>query len=1157
MAEPVPQSLGRRGAPSPERYPKDLLATVQADPIHLRYLFRYFQLAADDGDSHAQFTLGLCYEDGVAVKQDDHLAIEYFKRAAQARHPGAQFYLGLHYSQGVGLSRNDETAMFYFKQAADQGHAKAQFHLGLLYENGLGVMKDGKTAFAYYQVAAQKGFIPALNNLGSCYANGVGIVKDEKIAMICHQLARADPHDRSQTNGEVPPNVVDAAYLPPENYPKNTQSLQILQRLARRSSSLPQDSCGTSGAVYLAKTLPDAHQITLRVIYSYNPEKDIETLHTEEIKIHSFLCSLKGSRRFILQFYTSWVERVHPSRFPDWDADMSLTNNRSLFMAMEFVPWNLEQFRNLFRLTEADVLLIAFQIAMGISFLQKHHIVHRDIKPENILIDELGRPLIFDFGSALRFVPEDNLNSPYPVDGIPKGGTFLYLPPEIRTQRPGENVLINYATCDSYALGITIYVLFRLEPPYDFVRPPLIPNCTCMLQTVVSAMVSADLLSRLRIQGIIEALRMAVSVMWQNISDKLKQNPILSEIRMVSEALEAQYEPHDISRVHELMRKSKEGDIRAQVKLGIRFLDGEGVRKNEIMAFQYFQIAGLQQTQKPVPEAQHMLGSCYANGIGVSRDEYLAAQFYQLAADRGLAQAQFDMGVCYVNGRGVIRDETLAVKYYKLAAEQGIAGAQFDLGICFASGVGVRKNERLACKYFDQAAEQGITNEVHFDLEIRSPDISSYKNPMMAVQYFQSAAEEGLPEAVSNLGICYFNGLGLPQDIKTAIEHFKTAAEAGVAEAQFNLGNCYATGVGVFQHDTMAFKFYKQASEQGHIRAQFNVGVCFGNGIGVSKQQTIAFHFFGLAAHHGHVRATFHVGFSYCNGKGVPIDEARGFKCIEFAANKGDVDALFTLGLCYSQGIGVKRADEKKAVKYYRLAADRGHPLSSFKRYAPEYPHIIQTPMEITPVAIDPHAHVPCLIPESLIPTTAQPVAVPIGENVIFSLRSWEQLGDIVYQRFTPENAVVVPPERDLSSEEEWVKRHRRPIGRPEDEMILEENPDSQGGDDRYILRPDPDKKNRPQYPTRKRIRSCAEKDHCWEYMQFWRCGDQHSREELDFMNTFRVSHHQPQTHNSSTQPLSFLVIRGNRSFSIRFHARSILYSKKPILYSLSGVHEN
>jgi hypothetical protein len=68
---------------------------------------------ADQGDAAAQFALGVRYETGDGVPQDDQEAVRWFNEAAEQDDPGAQGMLGAYYSAGRSVPADPVTAYFW------------------------------------------------------------------------------------------------------------------------------------------------------------------------------------------------------------------------------------------------------------------------------------------------------------------------------------------------------------------------------------------------------------------------------------------------------------------------------------------------------------------------------------------------------------------------------------------------------------------------------------------------------------------------------------------------------------------------------------------------------------------------------------------------------------------------------------------------------------------------------------------------------------------------------------------------------------------------------------------------------------------------------------------------------------------------------------
>jgi len=124
------------------------------------------RVKAEQGDSSAQFNLGLMYQNGLGVYQDYRSAFKWYRLAAEQGDSGAQLNLGHMYEKGKGISKDYKEAVKWYRLAAEQGFAKAQYNLGLMYVNGRGVIQDYVMAHMFWNVAAVSGLENAIKNRG-------------------------------------------------------------------------------------------------------------------------------------------------------------------------------------------------------------------------------------------------------------------------------------------------------------------------------------------------------------------------------------------------------------------------------------------------------------------------------------------------------------------------------------------------------------------------------------------------------------------------------------------------------------------------------------------------------------------------------------------------------------------------------------------------------------------------------------------------------------------------------------------------------------------------------------------------------------------------------------------------------------------------------
>lgn len=129
----------------------------------------YLQEAAEMGNVHAMYYLGLCYK---KVESKEHVCCNWLYRAAKAGVTAgfhelkemavkdisiAQVHLGTCYFYGYGTKKDRKTAVYWYNRAAALENPQGYFFLAKCYEHGEGTITNKRKALKMYQQAEKLG----------------------------------------------------------------------------------------------------------------------------------------------------------------------------------------------------------------------------------------------------------------------------------------------------------------------------------------------------------------------------------------------------------------------------------------------------------------------------------------------------------------------------------------------------------------------------------------------------------------------------------------------------------------------------------------------------------------------------------------------------------------------------------------------------------------------------------------------------------------------------------------------------------------------------------------------------------------------------------------------------------------------------------------
>ena len=257
-------------------------------------------------------------------------------------------------------------------------------------------------------------------------------------------------------------------------------------------------------------------------------------------------------------------------------------------------------------------------------------------------------------------------------------------------------------------------------------------------------------------------------------------------------------ERHDIDKaIDYFLPAAKQGHSQAQYYLAVCY-GSQGQMSASVQWLEKSAHQGLSQSE-------YLLGVGYLNGEGVQKDEKTGLAWIAKSAEHDYADAQWFLGRRYLTQGNGTEDLKSGLELLQRAADQKHARACQDLGECYADGIAVECNPEEATKWFATAAlETG-----HL-----APTEQLGKHPLWASN----------PEEQVETALRYMKGDGLPENLVNAIWLFKKAALKGHAGGQYWMGHCHRFGLGVEKDYEKSLDYYRRSAAQGYAEAEGSLG---------------------------------------------------------------------------------------------------------------------------------------------------------------------------------------------------------------------------------------------------------------------------------------------------------------------------------------------
>lgn len=318
---------------------------------------------------------------------------------------------------------------------------------------------------------------------------------------------------------------------------------------------------------------------------------------------------------------------------------------------------------------------------------------------------------------------------------------------------------------------------------------------------------------------------------------------------------------------------AKDGEPEAQVELGRRYYEGDGLDQDYERAYDLFHQAS-EQNYAPAFAYLGEMASHYNIPVDHRKE---AKEFWKRGVELDDSECARRLGLHYLMTRPI--RNIMAHEGFELlrkSNEQGNRRAQFDMGKIYFTGISTKPERNM----FQPRSRS--------DVGRINPLFRIVKDYEAGAAYIEPLALDGDPEAIQFLAEQLFRRRYGSKWSSTALDIFQKEGQKGNADAQVALTYIYFRGELVDEAPKVGYKWLQKAVRQDDAAALNAMGVLRMNGTYLEKDFKLAEEWFIKAMERDSTEAEVNIGIMHLNGWGRPPDKWAAHSIFQSAADKGN-----------------------------------------------------------------------------------------------------------------------------------------------------------------------------------------------------------------------------------------------------------------------------